>query len=97
MSDRVAVMMGGEIVQVGTPEEIYTDPQDIRVAGFIGSPRINTLAAEVGHDGAVMIGATRTGLVTSVRGPVTFAIRPRGSPDCRWWPTGSRGSGRVPW
>ncbi len=40
MSDRVAVMMGGEIVQVGTPEDIYTDPQDIRVAGFIGSPRI---------------------------------------------------------
>ncbi len=76
MSDRVAVMMGGEIVQVGTPEDIYTDPQDIRVAGFIGSPRINTLAAEVGRDGAVMIGATRTGLVSSVRGPVTFAIRP---------------------
>ncbi len=76
MSDRVAVMMGGEIVQVGTPEDIYTDPQDIRVAGFIGSPRINTLAAEVGRDGAVMIGATRTSLVSSVRGPVTFAIRP---------------------
>ncbi len=88
MSDRVAVMMGGEIVQVGTPEDIYTDPQDIRVAGFIGSPRINTLAAEVGHDGAVMIGATRTGLVTSVRGPVTFAIRPEDIRIATDWPPG---------
>ncbi len=76
MSDRVAVMMGGEIVQVGTPEEVYNDPQDIRVAGFIGSPRINTLAAEVGGDGTVTVGATRTGLRSEARGPVTFAIRP---------------------
>ncbi len=76
MSDRVAVMMAGEIVQVGTPEEIYNDPQDIRVAGFIGSPRINTLAAEAGDDGQVRIGTTRTGVITWARGPVTFAIRP---------------------
>ena len=76
MSDRVAVMMAGEIVQVGTPEQIYNDPQDIRVAGFIGSPRINTLAAEVGDDGEVRVGATPMGVFAARRGPVTFAIRP---------------------
>jgi multiple sugar transport system ATP-binding protein len=76
MSDRVAVMMGGDILQVGSPEEIYGDPHDIRVAGFIGSPRINTLAAEVGEDGGVHVGETPTGVLSAARGPVTLAIRP---------------------
>lgn len=43
MSDRIAVMMDGELLQVGSPEEIYNDPADLRVAQFIGSPRINTV------------------------------------------------------
>ncbi|MCV3273602.1 ABC transporter ATP-binding protein [Roseobacter sinensis] len=50
MSDRIAVMMGGEILQCATPEVIYEDPDDIRVAEFIGSPKINILPIErVGH------------------------------------------------
>lgn len=76
MSDRVAVMMDGLILQVGTPEEIYTDPQDIRVASFIGSPSINTLAAEVEANGAVMVGDMNSGLGAIARGPATLAIRP---------------------
>lgn len=55
MSDRVAVMMGGELIQVGAPDELYHDPQDLRVAEFIGSPKINVVPAEVlGHDGGVV-------------------------------------------
>ena len=53
MSDRIAVMMAGSILQVGTPDEIYNRPQDIRVAEFIGSPRINILPGTVGTDGRV--------------------------------------------
>lgn len=45
MSDRVAVMMAGELIQVGAPEELYADPQDLRVAEFIGSPKINVVPA----------------------------------------------------
>jgi multiple sugar transport system ATP-binding protein len=45
MSDRIAVMMGGEILQVDTPDRIYQMPQDLRVAEFIGSPKINVLRA----------------------------------------------------
>ena len=45
MSDRIAVMMDGEIVQTGTPNDIYHHPTDIRVAEFIGSPKINILPA----------------------------------------------------
>lgn len=45
MSDRVAVMMAGELIQVGPPDELYNDPKDLRVAEFIGSPKINVLPA----------------------------------------------------
>ncbi len=47
MSDRVAVMRNGEILQLATPQEIYTDPDTIEVAKFIGSPQINLLPAIV--------------------------------------------------
>ena len=53
MSDRVAVMMEGMILQLGTPEEIYRNPEDRRVAEFIGSPRINILDATVDRNGRV--------------------------------------------
>ena len=43
MSDRVAVMMDGDIVQIGTPEEIYNQPEFLSVAEFLGSPKINRL------------------------------------------------------
>lgn len=46
MSDRIAVMMGGEILQCAPPDVIYDDPDDIRVAEFIGSPKINILPVE---------------------------------------------------
>jgi multiple sugar transport system ATP-binding protein len=44
MSDRVAVMMGGELLQVSRPERLYRDPQDLRVAEMIGSPKINVVS-----------------------------------------------------
>jgi multiple sugar transport system ATP-binding protein len=76
MSDRIAVMLDGDIVQVGTPEAIYADPQDLRVAAFIGSPAINRLAAEAGEDGIVRVAGSATGLVTAARGPLVLAVRP---------------------
>lgn len=45
MSDRIAVMMGGEILQLDTPDQVYQMPQDLRVAEFIGSPKINVVKA----------------------------------------------------
>ncbi len=47
MADRVAIMNKGEIVQLGTPQEIYDKPQDIFVAGFIGSPPMNLISGEI--------------------------------------------------
>lgn len=43
LADRVAVMHEGRIQQLGTPNEIYNDPENIFVAGFIGSPAMNLL------------------------------------------------------
>ncbi|MBU2532658.1 MAG: ABC transporter ATP-binding protein [Alphaproteobacteria bacterium] len=53
MSDRVAVMMEGELLQVDTPDNVYRDPVDLRVAEFIGSPKMNTLPGRVDGAGKV--------------------------------------------
>jgi multiple sugar transport system ATP-binding protein len=41
MGDRIAVMRLGVLQQIGTPEELYTNPVNVFVAGFIGSPAMN--------------------------------------------------------
>jgi multiple sugar transport system ATP-binding protein len=76
MSDEVAVMMDGDILQFGSPEEIYTNPSDLRVATFVGSPRINTLAAEADAGGRVRVGEADTGVRAATAGPATLAVRP---------------------
>ena len=43
LADKIVVLRAGRIEQVGTPEELYTDPATLFVAGFIGSPRMNFL------------------------------------------------------
>jgi len=61
MSDRIAVMNGGELLQVGTPDEIYHHPANRFVAEFIGDPPINLIAAEVRASGGEV--AVRTALL----------------------------------
>jgi multiple sugar transport system ATP-binding protein len=46
MSDRVAVILGGRLQQVGSPDTLYRDPDTLAVAQFVGTPRINVLPAE---------------------------------------------------
>ena len=79
LADRVVVMNGGHIEQVGTPEEIYRNPASRFVAGFIGSPPMNLFEGKVAGPGEV----EAQGVVFSVlhtdlaRGrPVTIGIRP---------------------
>ena len=47
MGDRIAVMRDGLLQQIGRPEELYTNPQNVFVAGFIGSPAMNLVPADV--------------------------------------------------
>jgi multiple sugar transport system ATP-binding protein len=51
MGDRIAVMNAGVLQQVGTPEELYTNPRNVFVAGFIGSPAMNLVPATVLNGG----------------------------------------------
>ena len=54
LGSKIAVMQGGEIRQFGSPQEIYDQPADLFVAGFIGSPSMNFIKSEaVEHLGSV--------------------------------------------
>lgn len=50
MGDRVAVLNEGNILQIGTPDEIYNSPKNIFVAHFVGSPTINLINARISGD-----------------------------------------------
>ena len=47
LSDRMAIFMDGRIVQIGSPEEVFTAPASVAVAGFLGSPPMNLLPAHI--------------------------------------------------
>ncbi|MEM9975300.1 MAG: sn-glycerol-3-phosphate ABC transporter ATP-binding protein UgpC [Pseudomonadota bacterium] len=59
LADRVAVMKHGVIQQLGTPDEIYNDPANLFVAGFIGSPAMNLINGSVKDGMFVTTGGTR--------------------------------------
>jgi multiple sugar transport system ATP-binding protein len=50
LGDRVAVMRSGELQQVGSPMDLYNDPVNLFVAGFIGSPAMNFMPATLDGD-----------------------------------------------
>jgi multiple sugar transport system ATP-binding protein len=66
MGDEIAVMRDGQVVQRGTPDELYERPANVYVASKIGSPHMNLMKAVVGAES----------FDTPV-GPVTPSIRPR--------------------
>jgi|GEM_PF-3414739 len=52
LADRIVYMEEGKIVQVGTPEEIYSDPANVALALYVGSPKINLIEGRIsGEDG----------------------------------------------
>src|SRR5437764_9326529 len=53
MSDRVAMMDNGAILQLGRPADLYARPANMKVAQFIGTPAINFLPAAIGRDGVI--------------------------------------------
>jgi multiple sugar transport system ATP-binding protein len=55
MGDRIVVMKDGLVQQVDTPQELYQNPDNLFVAGFIGSPAMNFLPVTVGGDGQVVL------------------------------------------
>ncbi|MBF9016932.1 MULTISPECIES: ABC transporter ATP-binding protein [unclassified Oceanispirochaeta] len=51
MADRIVIMRDGEIIQVGTPEDVYFRSADTFVAGFIGTPPTNFFSVKLKNDG----------------------------------------------
>jgi multiple sugar transport system ATP-binding protein len=47
LAERIVVLNAGRIEQVGTPLELYEHPENLFVAGFIGSPRMNFIPAQI--------------------------------------------------
>lgn len=78
MADRVAVMMGGKLLQIDTPTAIYNDPKHIEVAQFIGTPRINILDAVISDNGIVHFAghAILQGVAAHFGTQVRIGIRP---------------------
>ena len=57
LADKIVVLNAGRVEQVGTPLELYHNPRNLFVAGFIGSPKMNFFPAEAaGYQGAATIG-----------------------------------------
>jgi multiple sugar transport system ATP-binding protein len=55
LGDRVVVMKDGLIQQIGTPLEVYGNPANKFVAGFIGAPSMNFLEVMIGGEGAMLV------------------------------------------
>jgi sn-glycerol 3-phosphate transport system ATP-binding protein len=70
LSDKLVVMSGGQIEQVGTPSDVYRRPETRFVATFIGSPPMNILPGKVEGPGRVSVGGQVIG-VTDMRDGLT--------------------------
>lgn len=76
LATRVVVMNKGEVAQIGTPEEIYGDPETLFVATFIGSPPMNCVRGSL-SDGVFRNSDTNIGnLAETIAGDVILGVRP---------------------
>ncbi len=75
MADRIAVLRGGRIVQIGTPYDIYDRPATTFVAQLVGSPRINLLQAGR-ENGSIHLAGSPIALDTGTAGalPASFLL-----------------------
>lgn len=84
LADRIVILRGGDIEQVGTPDEVYNKPQSVFVGGFVGSPAMNFVKAKIEGDHVrfasgdrLPLSAIRTGTQTALDGrDVIVGIRP---------------------
>jgi multiple sugar transport system ATP-binding protein len=80
MSDRIAIMNHGELQQYGTPDEVYYQPANLFVAGFIGSPPMNFIEGELLQEGGQLFfqwGNVRYALPADLRRPLESQLSER--------------------
>ena len=81
MSDRLAVMNGGKIEQVGAPQDVYEDPETLFVADFLGVSNLMDATAQGARDGRCRVRADTFELAAGsgaidLIGPAKIVIRP---------------------
>ncbi|WP_428698173.1 ABC transporter ATP-binding protein [Stappia sp.] len=92
LADRIVIMEGGRVQQIGTPDEIYSDPANTFVAGFIGSPPMNLVRGRVDGGRFTAPGIDIAGIgIAGVR-EIVLGVRPE---DCRVTAEGAHLSGQV--
>ena len=79
LADRIVIMESGSIQQIGTPDEIYSDPANTFVAGFIGAPPMNLVAGTLKNGEFTAPGIAIPGQNLKHEGAITLGIRPE---DC---------------
>ncbi|NRB00903.1 MAG: ABC transporter ATP-binding protein [Rhodobacteraceae bacterium] len=85
LAHRVAIMKDGVLQQLGTPKEVYSDPANLFVAGFMGSPPMNFVSGAI-RDGVFTNGSTQVATPNLTDTPnAAFGFRPE---DCRVVPKG---------
>ncbi len=77
IADRMAVFREGKIIQIGTPEEVFNQPDTMDVAAFIGSPPMNLINA-VSAEGALLVAGERINILPprSSPGDIVIGVRP---------------------
>jgi multiple sugar transport system ATP-binding protein len=78
MADKIVVLRSGVIEQVGRPLDLYNNPANLFVAGFIGSPKMNFLKVEAANGAGVRLGdrAIEAAAPGGLKGKATLGIRP---------------------
>ncbi|MFC0409603.1 ABC transporter ATP-binding protein [Roseomonas elaeocarpi] len=82
MADKIVVLRAGKVEQIGSPLDLYNNPANQFVAGFIGSPKMNFLRASAHGDGGragLTVGGTRVvlpHLAAAEAGEVNLGVRP---------------------
>ena len=86
MGDRIVILNKGYVQQIGTPQEVYSDPDNIFTAGFVGSPAMNFFDAKIIKENEIEIQSQKIQLSENLKQivksnnligqDVIFAIRP---------------------
>lgn len=70
LADRIVIMQGGAIQQIGTPDEIYSDPANSFVSGFIGAPPMSVIDGEIRDGTFTSPGVEVVGLSVRANGSI---------------------------
>lgn len=78
ISDVIVVMSAGRIQQIGKPQSVYDDPDNLFVAKFLGTPAINVFEGEIRNEKLIIDGAEVMDVPMTADQPVYVGIRPEG-------------------